>query len=397
MSIIAAKRKRTALYLSAAGILVMFAAVSAISARDPDGLWLRVGITMVVAGASLWLPWQALLPVTLAIWLAPNYLDSRLESVAFLNTNMLLELPGLLGLAGCAHVARRALRKLEDEDLLIGASREDLVGIDQATGVYEERLLRPAFEAELVRSRRFERQFALVLVGLDELRQRFDYRNDEQWRASFIATGQLLRGTRTHIDRVYRYGETGFAMLQPESGDLEVLGLVRRLRRVANRAAPDEGEPGGPLASHYGATFFPHCATSVEDLFRRAEVTLRMADKQPNRLQLDGAEAQELPAPSTLRRAEVPAATDAGVALLEQQVYADADMVMLTPSTSLSSVEESPAPVFAAAGVQPALAVGETMTPTGEGAPMERSVSDLLKHMDETLDLIRSLRTRAAA
>jgi GGDEF domain-containing protein len=168
--------------------------------------------------------------------------------------------------------------------------------------------LRGALEVELSRSRRFNRSFALVLVGIDELRQRFDYRDEEVWQASFAATAELLQGTRANVDRVYRYGPVGFAVVLPESGPKDVNGLVRRLRRIARKAKPQEGEPGGPLPAHYGATFFPTCATTVNDMIRRAEIALRLADNNANRVQLDGAEAPEMPPAETLRQPEAEAA-----------------------------------------------------------------------------------------
>ena len=73
MSLVVARKKRTALFLSIAGLLIMAAAVSAVSARDPDGVTLRVAMVMMTVGAALWLPWQALAPAALLIWLGPNY------------------------------------------------------------------------------------------------------------------------------------------------------------------------------------------------------------------------------------------------------------------------------------------------------------------------------------
>ena len=303
MSISMARRQRTTLYLSLAGLMMMVAAISALSARDPDGVTVRTGMILLTVGAALWLPWQALLPATLAVWLGPNLARNAVEGYELFSINMMLELPGLLGLAAMSTMARLALRDLEQEDVMLGLNRSS-VGIDPATGVFEESQLRSTLEVELSRSRRFGRSFALVLVGIDEMRQRFDYRDEEVWQASFAATADLLRGTRANVDLVYRYGSAGFALVLPESGPKDVNGLVRRLRRVAREVKPREGEPGGPLPAHYGATFFPTCATTVDDMLRRAAVALRIADNNANRVQLDGAEAPEMPPAETLRQPE---------------------------------------------------------------------------------------------
>jgi len=357
MSIAAARQKRAALYLSICGLLLMVAAVSAVSARDPSGVSLRVGMVLMTLGAALWLPLPALLPAALVIWLAPNAARSFMEDEALFGTNMMLELPGLLGLAAFASLVRRALKSLEEETLLLGALGDEL-GIDAETGVYEARLLRPSLDGELVRSRRFGRDFALVLVGIDPLRQKFDYRNEAVWQASFAATAQLLKTTRAY-DRVFRYEASGFAVLLPEAGPREVIGLVSRLRGAARRQKPAEGEPGGPLPIQFGATFFPQCATTTDDLIRRAEVALRIADRNIDRLQLDSAEAPSPPAPETLRRA-------------------------LAASQAHAAAMEAPG-------------AGSAATAGAGAAASNVDISGLLQHLDETLQMIRSLRSNRAA
>jgi hypothetical protein len=133
MSSTVARRKRTALYLSIAGLLLMVAAVTAVSARDPDGVWLRIGIVMMTIGAAFWLPWQALLPAALLIWSGPNAISAQIDERAIIDTNMLLELPGVLGLALFAGLMRLSLRRLEAEDVLLGANRPAAVLDPSAT------------------------------------------------------------------------------------------------------------------------------------------------------------------------------------------------------------------------------------------------------------------------
>lgn len=181
-----------------------------------------------------------------------------------------------------------------------GQLAEDDAGMDKL-GILPERLLVPAIEAELARSRRFGHEFALVVATVDLAHRRFDYREYEEWRAALAATARLLQQTRTHIDRAYRMGADGFALLLSESSPEGVEGLVRRLRRLARRAGPAEGEPGGPLPLHFGATFFPSRATTVEALLRRANLAMRLAERNSTRLHLDGAEAAKGPPPAALR------------------------------------------------------------------------------------------------
>jgi GGDEF domain-containing protein len=348
-----ARKKRTSLYLSVAGLMVMVAAVSAISARDPSGVTIRVGMIMVTVGAALWLPWRQLIPAVLLTWLVPNLARSIIGDMPLGNVNMLLELPGLAGIAFFTTMSLEWLKRLEQEDQLIGTGASELAGLNPDSGIYDENQLRPALNIELARSRRFGRTFALVLVGIEEMRQKFDYRDDLVWHASLEATTKLLRETRQNVDRVFHYKNDGFAMILPESTEADIPGLVKRLRSLARSMRPAEGEPGGPMPVHFGATFFPECATTVDDLIRRAEVALRIGSGSTTRYQIDSAEAPELPPVESLRRENVatvetpaenetqtpPIVTNPVAAAILDEAFAE--------RTREAETEETPSPVFA--------------------------------------------------
>ncbi len=341
MSLIVARRKRTALYLSIIGVAIMVAAVMAISASDPGGVSLRIGMVMVTVGAAMFLPWYQLVPAIILTWFLPDTGRSLVGSKALFNFDMMLELPCLLGLGAFATFARESLSQLEQEMVMVGGDRDATSGLDLKTGVFQESRLGPDLSAELARSRRFGRSFAFVLVGIDDMRQRFDYRDEESWDASLKATADLLRGTRNNVDRVYQYGTSGYALLLPESGERDVKGLVRRLRRTARKAKPSEGEAGGPFAVHYGATFFPACATSTEDLMRRAEIAMRIAEKSPDHLKIDTAAAPEMAPGETLRRnvAEEPDAAEVSEAATRLNLEPQARQLHILSETDGDALE----------------------------------------------------------
>ncbi len=429
-------KNRVWLFGSVAALLALTAGVSAISVGDPDGLWLRFGMIMFIVGTALWMPLPVVLVTILLIWFGPNYARGQLSDPATLRTELLLELPGLIGLAAMATLFRRQVKAIEEESQALNSFVGLQSEIDQDTGVYQERLLHESIERELVRSRRFGREFAVMLAAIDPMRAKFDYREEEKWQQGIKATAFVLLNTRTHIDRVYGYGDGAFALLLPETGSKDITGLVRRLGRAAKAADPPEGEPGGPLPLHFGVTFFPHCATTADDLLRRAEVALRIAEKSPNRLQLDGAEAPDMPAPELLRKdeedetyvdalagkwlgAEAPeeergvesmpnlaapalmAAT--GPALPQDQpdaaapaasfVLSEADQVAAQSWSATEAVEAEAALAGGEAKVEtsdaPQVEVAASATPGVEPA-LQDAMSDMLKRMEETLALFRS-------
>lgn len=279
--------------LAAAGSLI------AISAVDPEGLWVRIGMLLIAVGLAIWLPGKFVLPLTLAIWLVAavsrlSAADWRLEEPW-----PFTELPVLLTVALLTLHVRERLR---DPDL--SARLNNLPHLPQLTqelapghGLSEGNDLPSAVEYEIARARRFGRGFSLVLVGVGDMRLRFDFRDEADWHQGFQATADLLSTTRKYVDRVFRHGEHGFALLLPESGPEQVLGLIARLNRETGLGQ----ERPSALPVHYGATFYPECAATAADLLRRAEVALRLAERAPNRLHLDGAEAPPAPPPESLR------------------------------------------------------------------------------------------------
>jgi GGDEF domain-containing protein len=405
MSIVVAQRKRNSLYYCIVGLVLLAAATMAISARDADGVGLRAGMVMLTAGAAFLLPMPVAFAATLAIWLGPNYARSVVGDEDLFGINMMLEFACLFGLCAFSVAVRQAVKTLEDEALQIGAAGDGV--IDSETGVYEERSLRGALQAELTRSHRFQRTFAFVLVGIDEKHERFGFRDTVDWQASYHATAALLRRTRNHIDRVYLWGPAGFALILPESGEKEVRGLVRRLRKIATNTKPREGQPGGPLPVAFGATFFPAAAQSVDDLVRRAEIALRVALKNPDRLQVDGAEAPAMAAPELMRdpNVEVEAVdvevpeniSDAWVAQpVQRQAGSPPPILTLVPTDELVTTmrqetgEDRPKP--AEPQEEAPLALAESAEPQMSDAEL----TQLLGRLDETLGLLRGLRSQAS-
>jgi diguanylate cyclase (GGDEF)-like protein len=413
MSLVVARQKRTHLFASIAGLLLIVGLVSLISVEDPGGATLRIGIIMVALGAGLWMQrsWE-LIPITLLAWLVPNFGRSLMDDTYELfQVPMMLEAAGALAVAGVATVAREALKELETESMLIGSNGEGTLALTSETRVFGANQLRPSLEAELARSRRFGRTFSLVLVGIDEMRQKYDYRDPGAWEASLDATARLLRNTRQNVDRVFHYGEGGFAMILPESSEKDVVGMVRRLRRLARVASPAEGEPGGPLPAHYGATFFPTRATTVEDLFRRAEIALKIAEKSTSRYQLDSAEAPELPPAETLRRPPevvavdltagepteewVPIIDETAGEDLEPVALIDEDVEIFAAELTIAEGEDAQADEGLVETLQPVLAFNAQPSVQRNIESFD-DIEALLQQMDETLSMIRSVRAKAA-
>jgi diguanylate cyclase (GGDEF)-like protein len=401
MSLAVARQKRASLHFAVFGALLAVGAVSVIAARDQDGVLLRAGMVLLALGAATWLSWHKALIAGALIWFVPDLLRSFLSDIPLFGTTMLLELPGILALAACANLARHYLQVLEEESLLMGRTGEEMAGFDEMTGSYDQRLLAHALDFELARSRRFNREFALVLIGLDPMRQKFDYRDQAVLASSFTATAQLLGNTRKHIDRLYRYGKDGFALILPESDERDVTGLTKRLRGLARRATPREGEPGGPMPVNFGASFFPQCATAADDLLRRAGVALKLAEGKPDRIHLDSADAPDAPPPETLRRPEdldvIDQPIEASLPAPEAVVAAAEVETPVAATSTLPTIDEllRDAKRDAEAAREARKAVETPVKRTPPPPPEEYEpidFTDIFKRLDETLEMLKGVR-----
>jgi diguanylate cyclase (GGDEF)-like protein len=357
---------------------------SAVIAHDQAMVWLALALALLLPLVALRpaLPAWALGAAGCALWGLGYGLGVLIAKAEAFEGELLLGLPLFAGALAAALLARvqdfeeiaEPLPFIENEP---DEAEEGHAGIDHQTGVFEQRLLRRDLESELARSRRFGRQFALLLVNIDDLRRRFDYRDSDKWMQAILTTAQALRGTRTNIDRVYHYGD-GFALVLPESGEKDVIGLVRRLRGEAKLMEPaEDGAPSLPLPVYFGGTFYPRSATTVDDLLKRAEIVLKLARNSPNRLQLDGAEAPTLPPPETMRRAEPQEGATVG------------------PGTNGGR------PVAGESGPAQAARAAANGTETGAGGngavlagaeDVQAAFADLLSDLEETLGYIRNLR-----
>jgi hypothetical protein len=117
---------------------------------------------------------------------------------------------------------------------------------------------------------------------------------------------------------------------------------------------------------HFGATFYPKCATSTDDLLLRAEVALRIADKNSTRVQLDGAEAPDLPSPETLRQPEEALAQEA-----PQPFAIEAPAEAAEAVAAGAAFEPAAAFEEAAAEATAAIVAASEQAPAGEPVALE--------------------------
>ncbi len=139
--------------------------------------------------------------------------------------------------APCATVARQLAVALES--VRLQAEVQSLTVTDELTGLHNRRFFERELRREIDRSRRFQRQVALVMIDVDNFKgynDTFGHRaGDEALRRVAVL---LVGATHRRLDAVSRYGGEEFAALLAET-DLEGALCVAERMRAAISASRD--------------------------------------------------------------------------------------------------------------------------------------------------------------
>jgi len=151
-------------------------------------------------------------------------------------------------------------RKQADEQLQL------LAVTDPLTGLGNYRRLVEALDAEVKRSERTGRPFAVLLVDLDQLKRINDLYGHLVGSQALCRFADVLRVHCRAIDTATRYGGDEFAVILPETTASEARLAASRIH---DRLAADSRQP--PLSVSIGVAVYPHSGETMEALLRTAD------------------------------------------------------------------------------------------------------------------------------
>lgn len=117
----------------------------------------------------------------------------------------------------------------------------DLAGRDPLTGAANRRTFEEELAREAARHRRTHEAFALILLDLDELKQRNDSYGHSAGDEALIALTRACMRTVRETDLVARLGGDEFAVLLPGSNHTGAAALAARLRDAIEQAVVEGG------------------------------------------------------------------------------------------------------------------------------------------------------------
>jgi len=144
-----------------------------------------------------------------------------------------------------------------------------LAGRDPLTGAANRRTFEEQLARESARHRRTHEAFAVILLDLDDLKQRNDCFGHAAGDRALVALAAACLRTVRETDLVARLGGDEFAVLLPGSNLTGATGLAGRLRDAIEQAQVEEG---GPLRVSVGSA-------AVEQGRGTAEHIVQLADR----------------------------------------------------------------------------------------------------------------------
>lgn len=145
----------------------------------------------------------------------------------------------------------------------------ELATTDPLTGLANYRALLTILEAEIKRSQRTERTFALLFFDLDNLKSINDRRGHLVGNRALTRLADAIRDSCRAIDTLARFGGDEFVVILPETEEVEALVVAQRARA---RLAADSERP--PLTTSVGVALFPRDGETAEDLLGTADRAL---------------------------------------------------------------------------------------------------------------------------
>jgi len=148
---------------------------------------------------------------------------------------------------------------------------------DSLTGLANHRRLFEVLHAEVSRSKRTGREFSLLLLDLDGLKEINDRFGHLMGNRALCRLAQILADCCRSVDTAARQGGDEFAVVLPETG-MGAATLVAR--RIGELLARDAEEPA--LSVSVGVASYPQDAETIGTLLYAADRALYlMKDKRP--------------------------------------------------------------------------------------------------------------------
>jgi diguanylate cyclase (GGDEF)-like protein len=140
---------------------------------------------------------------------------------------------------------------------------------DPLTGLANYRQLMTVLQAEIHRSERTERPFAVVFLDLDKLKQINDRHGHLVGSRALCRLADVIKHAVRAVDTTARFGGDEFAVVLPEAGEEAAWQVAHRIRDRLTQGAEHPA-----ISASVGVAVYPRDGNTVEALVGRADQLL---------------------------------------------------------------------------------------------------------------------------
>ncbi|HEX7237738.1 MAG TPA: diguanylate cyclase [Gammaproteobacteria bacterium] len=152
---------------------------------------------------------------------------------------------------------------------------ERLSVTDPLTGLDNRRRMMESLQNEVMRSRRLEHVFSVMMVDVDHFKSYNDQHGHQAGDEALKRVATVLRGAMRDVDVLARYGGEEFFVLMPETAADAAAELAKRVRSALANHSP----PAGPITLSFGIAAYPGNGLNGEALIGAADEALYEAKR----------------------------------------------------------------------------------------------------------------------
>jgi diguanylate cyclase (GGDEF)-like protein len=168
-------------------------------------------------------------------------------------------------------------------ELRLLQQKEDNAFRDELTGLFNRRAFNQEMPREMERFRRFGHGFSLLMLDLDHFKRFNDTQGHSAGDQALRDVAAILSDSARLYDRVVRYGGEEFAVILPQTGEEEALGVAERIREaMQNHHVVYAGQDLGCITVSTGLAVFPKDGLDMATLVQNADSALYQAKEQRN-------------------------------------------------------------------------------------------------------------------
>jgi diguanylate cyclase (GGDEF)-like protein/PAS domain S-box-containing protein len=159
-----------------------------------------------------------------------------------------------------------------------------LASHDELTGCVNFKSTMELLEKEIVRSRRYQKQFCVVMIDIDNFKSTNDKYGHQVGNDVLAAFAAVIKNSLRSIDCVGRYGGEEFIVIIPEADAPQALAVLERIRNnlEQTKITSPHMDKAQEVTLKYsaGIAAFPYNAKDLKELIWAADNALLQAKKE---------------------------------------------------------------------------------------------------------------------